>query len=318
MFPVPLIEGICHNYAVTGLMLQTETSKPDFHCHERMREESKPGQKYTTAFGKTVQMMEDYYKVLGLKRGANSKEISAAYRAQALIHHPDKRKSSAADPESDEKFFEIKAAYQALQDPKIRAELDLQLIGAEERIKRDANMSAQRKQMRADLLSREKEASNAKKRELPNELKEEKEQTRKRTPSFRDLISNPEACLVLKCKFPDNIERTLALEMINSALNPSSLHEDPASTSSVAVEFRNPQDAYKALCTLPNDLIVKADWFKGYPPDGIKIEVRPKHTTPSTGSTGTSKPEEKVKYSKALEESVLERLKRKKLEKIQK
>lgn len=259
-------------------------------------------------------MVEDYYKVLGLKRGATLKEISAAYRAQALIHHPDKRKSSTADAESDEKFHKIKAAHQALLDPKIRAELDLQLVGLEERIKRDAQMSSQRKKMRDDLLNREKEASNAKKREFPNEPHEEQ---KKRTPKsdFEQQISNQEACLLLKCKFSDNIDRKLALEMIRSSFDHLvSLHQDSNSTNStVAVEFRTPQDAYKALCRLPNDLITKADWFLGYAPDGLNIELGPLTPTPTAALRSESKPA--AKYSKEMEESILERLKRKKMEK---
>ena len=272
---------------------------------------SGPGQS-----GRT-QMIDDHYRVLGLKRGASLKEISAAYRAQALIYHPDKRKSTNDhDRTSDETFFKIKAAYQALQDPKIRAELDLQLIGQEERIKRDAQMSAQRKQMRDDLLCREKEALNAKKREP--QVPEEPQESRKKSPDsvFKGLISNQDSCLLLKYKFSDNIDRKLALEMIKSALNPVSLHEDPKSNAVIAAEFSSPQDAYKALCKLPNDFIVKADWFKGYPPDGVKIELGPKQTPTVSNRTPTS--EEKPKYSKELEESVVERLKRKKLEKQQK
>lgn len=261
-------------------------------------------------------MVEDYYKVLGLKRGATLKEISAAYRAQALIHHPDKRKSSTADPESDEKFHKIKAAHQALQDPKIRAILDLQLVGLEERNKRDAQMSSQRKQMRNDLLNREKEASNAKKREFPNDP-QGNEEHKKRTPKsdFEQQISNQEACLLLKCKFSDNIDRNLALEMIRSSFDHLvSLHQDSNSTNStVAVEFRTPQDAYKALCRLPNDLITKADWFQGYAPDGLQIELGPLTPTPAAALRSESKPA--AKYSKEMEDSILERLKRKKMEK---
>ena len=119
-------------------------------------------------------------------------------------------------------------------------------------------MSAQRKQMRDDLLSREKEAVNSKKREYPSEP-EATRGTKEKTPHsvFKDLISNQDACLLLKCKFPDNIDRKLALEMVKTALNPVSLHEDPAMFSVVAAEFANPQDAYKAFCMIPTDFIVK-------------------------------------------------------------
>lgn len=259
-------------------------------------------------------MMENFYKVLGLKQGASLKEISAAYRAQALIHHPDKRKSSTMDSKSDEKFHKIKAAYQALQDPKIRAELDLQLIGLEERAKRDAQMSSQRKQLRDDLLNREKEASNSKKRNFLNDPQVVKEESSKKTHNlgFERLISNQDACLIFKCRFPDNIDRKLALEMIKSSVDPVSLHEDSSSNSTLAAEFRTPQDAYRALCKIPNDLITKADWYKGYPPDGLKLEFAQTTATPAVTK---NEPKPTVKYSKELEESILERLKRKKLDK---
>lgn len=261
-------------------------------------------------------IMEDYYKVLGLERGATLKEISAAYRAQALIHHPDKRKITTPDEKDDEKFHKIKTAYQSLQDPKIRAELDLQLIGQEERIKRDSQMSAQRKQMRDDLLNREREAAlffSGKKREIPTTTTTEQH---KKSPNsiFKDLIKNESATLLLKCKFPQNIDKNLALEMIKTSLNPLNLYEN---SSTVAVEFGGPQEAYVALSKLPDELIVKAEWFKGYPPDGIKIGLGPKQTKISNNPGKTTQSEEKVKYSKELEESVLEKLKRKKLEKQQ-
>lgn len=257
--------------------------------------------------------MEDYYKVLGLKRGSSLKEISAAYRSLALIYHPDKRKISVNGPagENDEKFHKIKTAYQSLQDPKIRAELDLQLIGQEERIKRESKMSAERKKMRDDLLSREKEAASfvIKKREFPTKTTELKKTSENSV--FNNLIVDENSTLLLKCKFPDDLDKNLSLEMIRASLNPLSIYEH---LSTVAVEFRSPQEAYGAFCRLPKDFIIKADWFKGYPPDGIIIGLGQKQTLASTNPP-KNQPEEKVKYSKELEESVLEKLKRKKLEK---
>ena len=257
--------------------------------------------------------MEDYYKVLGLKRGANLKEISAAYRSQALIYHPDKRKlslssSSTDNEEANEKFFKVKAAYQALQDPKIRAELDLHLVGQEERVKRDAQMSAQRKQMREDLLNREREAdSSPRKRPADEDLVTNK---RSQTSSFN--LKNEDASLTLKCKYPPGIDQSLATEMIKSSLNSNGVILHQSGNITVA-EFNDPQSAYKSLCKLPNDLIVKADWFSGYPPDNLDIQVRDKVVEKSV----TKSRDESVKYSKLMEESVLERLKRKKLEKQQ-
>lgn len=253
--------------------------------------------------------MEDYYKVLGLKRGATLKEISAAYRSQALIYHPDKRKSSS--PEDDEKFFKVKAAYQALQDPKIRAELDLHLIGLEERLKRDAQMSAQRKKMRDDLLNREREALNPKK---PKEHQQETSATTFKTTKPTLKVDNPDACLSLKCKYPAGIDHNLALEMVKTSLNetvPLKIHQTEAF---LVAEFKDSQTAYRSLCNLPNDLIVKADWYTGHPPDNLNIKIT-ENTRKSDNKNAANENCSTLKYSKEMEESVLERLKRRKLEK---
>lgn len=252
--------------------------------------------------------MENHYKVLGLKRGASLKEISAAYRSQALIHHPDKRKQSTENVnDNDEVFFKIKAAYQALQDPKTRAELDLHLIGQEERVLREAQMSKQRKMMRDELLSREREAQDDKRNGSASV------DTQSKSTDYTP--KNEDACLKLKCKFPSNLKVDLALEMLKSSLAPFSLlniHKSPSNDTSVIAEFKDSQSAYKALCT-PNDLVSMAEWYKGYPPEGLEI---------SFGSSSGNKPEivkvvtEKVKYSKDLEMSVLERLRQKKKQKM--
>lgn len=256
-------------------------------------------------------MIEDYYKVLGLKRGATSKEISAAYRSQALIYHPDKRKSSSTTTtnsaeDHDEKFQKVKAAYQALQDPKIRAELDLKLIGQEERIKRDEKMSAQRKKMRDDLFNREKEALNpVKKRSSSTEDNPKKKE--------KLILANEDACLILKCKFPSNLDPKLKSEMIKSLLNENhltALHFESEST--LVAEFMDSKSAHQALCQLPNDLIVKADWYSGYPPENLTFYSS---SDVSEASVNKLKPEpvkSEVKYSRDFENSILEKLKQRK------
>ncbi len=50
----------------------------------------------------------DYYKVLGLSKGASDDEIRKAYRKMALKYHPDKNKS----PGAEEKFKSIGEAYE--------------------------------------------------------------------------------------------------------------------------------------------------------------------------------------------------------------
>uniref|UniRef100_A0A3Q3GFM6 DnaJ heat shock protein family (Hsp40) member B1a n=1 Tax=Labrus bergylta TaxID=56723 RepID=A0A3Q3GFM6_9LABR len=59
-------------------------------------------------------MGKDYYKVLGIARGASEEEIKKAYRKQALRYHPDKNKS----PGAEDKFKEIAEAYDVLSDAK--------------------------------------------------------------------------------------------------------------------------------------------------------------------------------------------------------
>lgn len=65
-------------------------------------------------------MGKDYYKTLGIAKGATDEDIKKAYRKQALKWHPDKNKSAAAE----EKFKEIAEAYEVLSDPKKREVYD--------------------------------------------------------------------------------------------------------------------------------------------------------------------------------------------------
>lgn len=68
-----------------------------------------------------MRMGKDYYKILGLSRGAASEEdIKKAYRKMALKYHPDKNKTAGAE----EKFKEIAEAYEVLSDPKKRGVYD--------------------------------------------------------------------------------------------------------------------------------------------------------------------------------------------------
>ncbi|XP_030052983.1 dnaJ homolog subfamily B member 1 [Microcaecilia unicolor] len=65
-------------------------------------------------------MGKDYYKTLGLSRGATEEDIKRAYRKQALRYHPDKNK----EPGAEEKFKEVAEAYDVLSDPKKREVYD--------------------------------------------------------------------------------------------------------------------------------------------------------------------------------------------------
>lgn len=57
--------------------------------------------------------MADYYKTLGVEKGATDDVIKKAYRKLALKFHPDRNKG---DPKAEEKFKEISEAYAVLSD----------------------------------------------------------------------------------------------------------------------------------------------------------------------------------------------------------
>ena len=64
---------------------------------------------------------KDYYKALGVSKGASADEIKKSYRKLARKYHPDANKGDAA---SEERFKEISEAYNVLSDSKRRAEYD--------------------------------------------------------------------------------------------------------------------------------------------------------------------------------------------------
>src|SRR5579875_3346330 len=58
-------------------------------------------------------MATDFYKTLGVPRGADEKEIKAAYRKLARKYHPDVNPN---DKTAEAKFKEISEAYDVLGD----------------------------------------------------------------------------------------------------------------------------------------------------------------------------------------------------------
>ncbi len=66
-------------------------------------------------------MANDYYAALGVARDASADEIKRAYRRRARELHPDVN----PDPETQERFKEVSAAYEVLSDPEKRQMYDL-------------------------------------------------------------------------------------------------------------------------------------------------------------------------------------------------
>lgn len=63
----------------------------------------------------------DYYEVLGVSKGVDTKELKRAYRKLAMKYHPDRKPD---DKDAEEKFKEATEAYEVLGDEKKRQAYD--------------------------------------------------------------------------------------------------------------------------------------------------------------------------------------------------
>lgn len=64
---------------------------------------------------------KDYYKTLGVKKGATADEIKKAFRKLARKHHPD---VNQGDKTAEDKFKDLNEAYEVLSDPDKRDKYD--------------------------------------------------------------------------------------------------------------------------------------------------------------------------------------------------
>lgn len=68
---------------------------------------------------------KDYYKVIGVSRDADPRQIKSAYRRLSKQHHPDKAaKLGISKEEAERKMATINEAYEILSDPELRARFD--------------------------------------------------------------------------------------------------------------------------------------------------------------------------------------------------
>lgn len=66
----------------------------------------------------------DYYKILGVKRTAQKKEILKAYRKLAQQWHPDNFQDAEEKKKAEKKFINIAQAKEVLTNPEMRSKFD--------------------------------------------------------------------------------------------------------------------------------------------------------------------------------------------------
>ena len=68
---------------------------------------------------------KDYYKVLGVERDADERQIKSAYRKLSKTHHPDKAvKLGITKEDAEKKMASINEAYEVLSTPELRQRFD--------------------------------------------------------------------------------------------------------------------------------------------------------------------------------------------------
>jgi len=70
--------------------------------------------------------MKNYYEILGVQRSATLEEIKKVYKKLAKKYHPD---LNPGNKEAEQKFIEIKEAYDTLSDESKRKSYDAKLDG---------------------------------------------------------------------------------------------------------------------------------------------------------------------------------------------
>lgn len=131
----------------------------------------------------------NYYKVLGVTGEASAKEITSAYRVQALKCHPDK---NIDDPQASARFHQLTRAYQVLIDEEARRAFDAVLAGRQAFREREQQLDNHRRTMRDDLLRREREARRrkAEQTEAERRLAQEIDRVRREAAAARSRATD--------------------------------------------------------------------------------------------------------------------------------
>ncbi|CDQ68404.1 dnaJ homolog subfamily C member 3a isoform X2 [Oncorhynchus mykiss] len=97
--------------------------------YETAREHSENDRQIKEGLEKAQRLLKqsqkrDYYKILGIKRTAQKKEIVKAYRKQAQQWHPDNFQDPVEKKKAEKKFIDIVQAKEVLTDPEMRQKFD--------------------------------------------------------------------------------------------------------------------------------------------------------------------------------------------------
>tara|TARA_R110002003_G_scaffold1679_3_gene23427 strand:+ start:16155 stop:17720 length:1566 start_codon:yes stop_codon:yes gene_type:complete len=113
---------------------QTQLEADDFEdavrTLEHAKEHHQQHQKIHDLLNKAQTLLKrsktkDYYKVLGVTRDADEREIKRAYRKLSKLHHPDKAGAQNMTPEdAQKKMAAINEAYEVLSDPELKERFD--------------------------------------------------------------------------------------------------------------------------------------------------------------------------------------------------
>jgi len=100
--------------------IRTLDHAKEHHQHQRIQELL---QKAHTLLKRSK--TKDYYKVLGLTRDADERDIKKAWRKLTKLYHPDKASSQNITPEdAQKKMSAVNEAYEVLSDPELKERFD--------------------------------------------------------------------------------------------------------------------------------------------------------------------------------------------------
>jgi DnaJ homolog subfamily C member 3 len=120
--------GLLHKHKT---QIAAESFEAALHTLEKAGEAHPDKRETVEPLMREAQMMlkrsktKDYYKVLGVARDADERQVKAAYRKLSKLHHPDKAmKQGIGKDEAEKKMAGINEAYEVLSNPELRQRFD--------------------------------------------------------------------------------------------------------------------------------------------------------------------------------------------------